>query len=64
MNHNHKFISTKSTTPSESRLPHKPTSKRIGIAEGIFKTPSEFAFWDKDLEFLFEADIYEKVKVE
>ena len=64
MNHNHKLISTKSTTSSESHLPYKPTSKRIGIAEGIFKTPSEFAIWDQEIEFLFEEDIHEKGKIQ
>lgn len=38
-------------------IPKKPTSKRIGVAEGKFKVPEEFDVWDKEIEDMFGGEI-------
>lgn len=35
----------------------KPVSKRIGVAEGKFKIPDEFAAWDEEIADMFEGEI-------
>lgn len=34
-------------------IPHVPAAKRIGIAEGKFQVPEDFAAWDKEVEEMF-----------
>lgn len=34
-------------------IPQKPVSHRIGVAEGKFKVPEDFAAWDKEIEDAF-----------
>lgn len=38
-------------------IPHEPTKKRIGVAEGKFKVPDEFDAWDKEIEDMFGGEI-------
>lgn len=38
-------------------IPKKPTSKRIGVAEGKFKVPNEFDVWDKEIEEMFGGEV-------
>lgn len=38
-------------------IPKKGTNKRIGVAEGIFKVPDEFAEWDQEITEMFGGDL-------
>ncbi len=38
-------------------VPPKNKNKRIGVAEGKFRVPDEFAAWDKEVEEMFEGEI-------
>ena len=37
-------------------IPEKPAHNRIGVAEGKFKVPEDFASWDKEVEDMFGDD--------
>ena len=39
-------------------IPSKPVSRRIGVAEGKFRTPDEFDRWDKEVENMFGRELY------
>lgn len=34
-------------------IPKEPVYNRIGVAEGKFKVPEDFAAWDKEVEDMF-----------
>lgn len=38
-------------------IPKKSVKKRIGVAEGRFKVPDEFAAWDQEVEEMFGGDL-------
>lgn len=38
-------------------IPQEPVTNRIGIAEGKFKIPDDFAVWDKEIENMFGDEI-------